>query len=460
MRIALVVNNLGRDLAGLSLLATELCSNGATVFLVPMPLQRRELAALAPNFILFNQLRPLNQPVVQELAESGIKFGVLDDEGGVFPNFEWYGRQLAQETNTRHAAALFCSWGNKLASHVAKEGWYRADAVRVTGHPRFDFYAPYWKQFEFENPFKSDNVTRPLILINTRFSRANPAFGSTEDEVQTLIKSRGFSAEEAQQYQKQMLGTLHGMAEMTGRLAEQFPGVDFVLRPHPFERLETYTELLKSPGNIYVTREGSIGNWLRIASGVIHRSCTTAIEASMSNVPAFSARWIPFPDDIESTERVSIQCLSHEELTEYISAIANGNFQTVAQDKESVIADWFYAVDGKAHQRVAQGITTVLQDTSSPNINLARCGRIAQGIKPDADSLRALISRAKQLRSDKEQQRVDKWVQSSRSFTVQDVEAIVAKIVKCQNWPVPRVEAATSHYRCKGAPGYSVALRS
>ena len=460
MRIALVVNNSGRDLAGLSLLATELCSNDATAFLVPMPLQRRELAALAPDFILFNQLRPLNQPVVQELVDCGIKFGVLDDEGGVFPNFDWYGRQLAQETGTRHAASLFCSWGNKLAGYVAQQGWYRAEALRVTGHPRFDFYAPYWKKFEFENPFRGEGGARPLILINTRFSRANPAFGSVEDEVQTLIKSRGFSPEEAQHYQKQMLGTLHGMAEMTGRLAEQFPDVNFVLRPHPFERLETYTELLNLHSNLHVTREGSIENWLRIASGVIHRSCTTAIEASMCNIPAFSARWIPFPDDIESTERVSIQCLSYEELSKHISAIVSGNFHAVAQDKESVIADWFYAVDGKAHQRVAQEITAVLQDTTSPDINLARCGRIAQGIKPDADSMRTLLSRVKQLRSDKEQQRLDKWVQSSRAFTVSDVEAIVAKIVKCQERSVPRIEAAASHYRCKGAHGYSVAMRS
>ena len=147
MRVALVVDNPYRDLPGLVLVAVRLCQQGITCYLVPMNLQWRELAALAPDFVLLNYLRTVNQDLAWQLMNAGIKVGVLDTEGGIFSSIEEeYVPNLASEQTIRYAVSCFCSWGTKLAEYVIEKGWYRRDQVVVTGSPRFDFYVHPWRE--------------------------------------------------------------------------------------------------------------------------------------------------------------------------------------------------------------------------------------------------------------------------------------------------------------------------
>ena len=85
-RVALVVDHPQRDLAGLVLTAFELCRHGATCYLVPLNLQEREVWALAPDFVLLNYARLPNERFAHRLTEARIGFGVLDTEGGVWPD--------------------------------------------------------------------------------------------------------------------------------------------------------------------------------------------------------------------------------------------------------------------------------------------------------------------------------------------------------------------------------------
>jgi len=423
MRIALIVNNPARDLAGLTLLARELALRGARVFLVPMALQRRELGALRPNFVLFNQLRPLNEKLVRDLKNAGCCIGVLDDEGGVFSSFDWYERQMATNEKLRLSIDLFCAWGPKLAEYSACTGWYAEKSIHATGHPRFDFYAPQWRDLQLPDAPNSSLFSHPLILINSRFSRANPAFGTPEDELQTLVKSRGFSLEAAREFQAQMHQALIALAEMTNHLARKFPDVNWVFRPHPFENLETYRRLLEPRANLTLSRDGEIGGWLRLADAVIHRSCTTAIEAGMLGIPALSPVWVPMPDVIESTESVSISIKNIEAMENAIIALQQKTLERSARivaAHQSVVREYFGFDDGTNYRRVADAILATLQET--PKVETKKLDAIFAGAKPSAGVLRQWRDKLKNRKRDLE--REANWKTSAKYFDANQVRAI------------------------------------
>src|SRR5262245_61391564 len=88
--IALIVDHPQRDLAGLVLTAFDLCQRGAICHLVPLNLQRTEIWALAPDFVLLNYLRRSNEQFARQLVKSRIRFGLLDTEGGVWATADEY----------------------------------------------------------------------------------------------------------------------------------------------------------------------------------------------------------------------------------------------------------------------------------------------------------------------------------------------------------------------------------
>ena len=190
-RIALTVDNPYRDLAGLVLVAWRLCQAGATCFLVPMNLQGAEIWPLMPDLVLLNYLRTNNEGLARYLMEAGIQIGILDTEGGIFnpvhtstlsshsgfaqsegetpAPLEQYSLSMAGDCQVRHRVACYCAWSSPFAEYASKAGWYRAQQITVTGTPRFDFYAPRWREAARRVSAYADDYPAPMILINSHF---------------------------------------------------------------------------------------------------------------------------------------------------------------------------------------------------------------------------------------------------------------------------------------------------
>ena len=394
MNIAIVVDNPIRDLPGLVLVAGAICRAGATCHLVPMNLWEREVRALAPDFVLLNYLRKANECAVREFLEAGIRVGVLDTEGGVLASFAHYATAMAQDAAVRGRVSCYCSWGSRLARHAVEAGWYRADQIVVTGAPRYDFYASPWQRAALAISSAVDDFSRPLVMFNGSFSWANPQFMKPDKEADLLVRS-GFDRDFVLRSQQLQRGTMVGLARLANNMAARFPKVTFVYRPHPFEGMEVYEKLLLLGRNLFLVRAGPVGGWLLNASAVVQRGCSTAIEAGMVGVPAFSPSWLPVPFRLDAPESVSIQCGSEEEMFAQLEELLAGRLRLPSElsaNLERVIADWFHRVDGQAHERVA---TAVLNSGNSAGSALRRrrCRRLAYGVQK-ADTPIALRIRA------------------------------------------------------------------
>jgi surface carbohydrate biosynthesis protein len=475
MRIALVVNSPFRDVPGAALTALRLCQSGATCYLVPTYLSERELWCLAPDCVLLENFRTYNQELARRLLEAGIRVAVLDTDAGVFRDLEWYGARLGRDAGIRRAISSFCAWGPRLAQYLVERGFFGEAQVQVTGAPRFDFYAEPWRQASLAiSP--ASGMQQPLILVAGNFHFSNPRDGATEVAVRTRLGLPGQDAAAVERWLDTERLVMRRMVELVNRLAGRLPEVHFVYRPHPFENLAPYEELLEKRPNLRLAREGTVDGWLLRASAIIQKGCTTAIEATLAGIPALSPAWIPTPLELETVEAVSVHCASEEELVEAIQAAVRGDAvipDRVRRSLESVVAAWFFQADGRAHERVAAAVRDAA--SAGGRVSLDRCADLLDGLAGPRPGwkrrARALARRTLGLpvtwsfRHGRDTPDLS-WDASERRYGVEQVQAVAAAVEPAARsfyggkWRPVRVEAALAngHYQFRHDHGRSVAL--
>jgi len=382
MKIALVVDNPLRDLPGLVLVGAHLANAGATVYLVPMNLQQWEVFALAPDYVLVNYCRKNNEVLIARMLSAGIRVGVLDTEGGVLASLDSYAQTLASDMEVRSSITSFMTWGPVLGKYAVQSGWFTGDQVAITGSPRYDFYHDTWRPAALEFTDVPGDDSKPLVMFNGNFPLANPQFYTPEEEARQLIEGFGYSAEDVGKWQSAQRSTMTGLTTLANDLAERFPDVRFVYRPHPFEGLKAYENLLVPRPNLQFLRDGTVAGWILRSAAVIQRSCSTAIEAAMAGTIPLSPSWVPTAAEIDVVNAVSYPCRTTDEMVATLAQILAGNFTPPSSERESlakVVGDWFTAIDGKAAERVAQTILAGMPSTRDESLE-KRCKRALYGL--------------------------------------------------------------------------------
>jgi len=381
-RVALIVDHPERDLAGLVLTAIDLAQRGVVCHLVPLNLQEREIWALAPDFVLFNYLRRSNERFARALIDAGIAFGVLDTEGAVWPNPDEYAALLWQDAWLLRQARCVCMWGARLAEFLIARGLFAREQVIVTGCPRFDLYVSPWRGLHDETIGATGPPPR-RILINTNFSVSNPKFTTAAKCVALHRSVLGYSETELRRIVHAETVAIRETVRIAEQLADTFPDVEIVIRPHPFERSTPYDGAAAGRSNLFVRQadEESIQTAIFRASAVIQRSCTTAIEAGLAGVPAFSPQWMPAPFLMPDAEAASVPCESFSELTSYLRDVLDGTYRPSEETREAVagvIRDCCFAADGLSHWRVSEAVSQALEP--EPVVDRSRCRQQLYGL--------------------------------------------------------------------------------
>ncbi len=391
-RVALIVDNPYRDLPGILLLARRLCQDGVTCYLVPTNLEWREVGALAPDFVLLTNIRRPRQEFARRLLDAGIRVAVLESEGGVMPNFDTYTKMTAPDRELFRRLSCFCTWGPKVAALATDNRWYEPEQVVVTGAPRFDFYAERWREAALQASAQLAGYAPPLILVNGSFPRANPRFVTPEQEVQSW-QGLGFTRDYIVRFQQIEHDAMLGMAEVTNHLARTFPDATIIYRPHPFERVDTYDTLLEKRPNLQLLKIGTVEGWILRANVIVHRNSTTAIEAQMVGRPALLPTWLPTAETLEACDAVSVKCDTFEALDAQVSAALAAPWtapEALRREIDRVIHDWFCAIDGQSHERVAAALLPHIQ--SAPRaVSTGACKAIHYGWRPHALTARSRL---------------------------------------------------------------------
>lgn len=366
-RVAMVVDHPERDLPGLVLVALDLARRGVACHLVPLNLQEREIWALAPDFVLFNYLRPSNERFARDLRTAGIAFGVLDTEGAIWPDHEEYASLLWTDAGLRRAARCVCMWGAPLASYLVSHGLFAREQITVTGCPRFDLYAEPWRHLR-EDAAEALRHPARRVLINTNFSISNPRFTTAEKSVALHHTVLGYAPAELRRIVDDEAAAMRETMTMAVRLAEAFPALQVVMRPHPFEDPAPYETVAAAVarggrGWLEVRQDESIQAAIFSACAVVQRSCTTAIEAGLAGVPTFSPQWMPAPFLMPAAEAASVPCESFDDLRAHLEAVVGGAYRLPDATRRALaetVRDCCFAADGFSHRRASDAVLRVV----------------------------------------------------------------------------------------------------
>lgn len=472
--VALIVDHPQRDLAGLVLTAFELCQRGYDCHLVPLNLQDTEIWALAPDFVLLNYLRRFNEPFVRRLVEARIPYGLLDTEGAVFGSLEEYAELHCEDISLLHGARCACIWGPRVAQYLIGEGLYHAERLQVTGCPRFDLYAPQWRSVVLDGVEAGDGG-RPRILMNTNFSIVNPRFTSSEENIALYHAQLGWSMERLKAYTDTERVAISETIDLARIIATRFPECTIVVRPHPHESTEPYCSELADVPNIELNVDGPVQPQIFRARAVVQRSCTTAIEAALGNVPTLSPRWITPPMEAPMSEAVSIGCDTPDAVCATLEEVLAGTYEPDAElqrETECVITEWFHRRDGLAFRRVSDAVAAAA--CGERQVDERLCKRYMHGLYIDerhpephpANRLRYLLGlsphwSARRLRAVPE----DWWPKSDKAFTAEEVRSLVSRIERAyrtSGWEARPVDAHSAHdagrYLHRSFLGQSVTL--
>jgi surface carbohydrate biosynthesis protein len=401
-------------------------------------------------------------------VDAGVRIGVLDSEGGVFPNLETYGQMASPQMDVYQRVSCFCSWGPKLADYLKAQGWFRESQLAVTGSPRFDFYAEPWRAAALRCSPLVDRYPRPIILINGSFPRANPCFQTPDQEIQSWA-ALGFEREYMLRYQRVESQALREMAALANHVAARFPKATVIYRPHPFEKLATYEPLLDRRNNLHLVKLGTVEGWILRAAAMINRNSTTAVEAAVAGVPVLLPGWIEVGEQFEAVEAVSTRCETVDELDARLDACLsdpharNVRLESAAQ---RIVHDFFFTLDGSAHERVASRILSHVN--GGGRVNAAACKRIHYGWQDPSLTMKSRVGIALRMALGfpaswsfgewAHRDPATKWESSEKRFDVETVRAFTGALGAASEVRVDRAEPKHD-YRFGYRWGRSVVMR-
>jgi len=399
MHVSLVVDNPRRDLGGLVLVAVELVRRGHKVSLVSQS-KPHEIWALCPDVVVFNYLRTTNAALVQQAQQLGMATVILETEGGVFLNgIEKRVGVFDVDPAIRQHIRRVCAWGNTYADYILAQGFYRPDQLVITGTPRYDYYAPVFHAVALQvSETHAHAYTKPLLLITTNFSVVNPKFNTREGELALWVSKFKFEPAYVEEMQQEEWNAMEVFLPLANRIAEAFPALTVVVRPHPFENLQPYRERLAHHlPNLHCETEGTVDGWLLRCSALLHWRSSTAIEAAMLGIPVLNPSWVagPTSDEVQS---ISDQIPTESLLMERIAQVIEGSYTPPAdyqQPYARIIQQSFNRIDGQAYGRVADVIDEIAPDQPLSQ-RKPRTQAVAYGTHASTSGRSGWLNRARQ----------------------------------------------------------------
>jgi surface carbohydrate biosynthesis protein len=334
-----------RELEGRTLLALAAAERGHRVLIGSKSdtLVPAFQGKLPPGIVHMKSLTPSEQMIdqLQQLKNKGFLVTSQDEESGLLDeSYEKFANIRYGHDSLALADAVF-GWGEFDVACLRKT--YPSDASKMipTGSPRVDF----WRT-DFQDYFQLDEKLikwqdKPYLLVVSNFGsviRSNKIWN-----VMARLREAGYFDRDPEmelfeyEYSGYMLQLIGHFVKMIRALAEAYPDVQILIRPHPVEAEDAWDKMIGPYPNVHVFRDGTISAWIRGARAIIHNGCTSALEAAVSGVPRIAYRPLPSPFEREIPNQLSREAFSIEEMIERVGHILDGSSSRteLKQDSES-----------------------------------------------------------------------------------------------------------------------------
>lgn len=302
-------------------------------------IQKKVLSLLPKNGIYLDKSAGVRHgvPFVKP-KEYGHKLVSIDAEGLVYNNDEEYFRKRLSVNAIKESDLIF-TWGRAQRDFISSKIPEESNKIVNTGEPRVDLWRREFRGIYLKEAHKIQKKYGPYVLIASNFV-ANHAKGNSFPLKQAIhfgMVKTDFEIANFNERHNHKLRILKDFLNVLPRLSQDFPNLNFIIRPHPSESHVVWKDASKNLKNVKVIFEGSISPWVLGAQLVLHNDCTTGIEAVISGVQSISYR--PYKSDeydsflpIES----SFEVFNVDELISSISKIINGEKLVLKAPKDLI----------------------------------------------------------------------------------------------------------------------------
>lgn len=260
-----------------------------------------------------------NERFYQKVKSLGFDIAYLHEEGGVWNGGE---RDWVQTLNKMYDLSIFDEndlvmlWGEWQKDAEQKRN-DKNIPLYVTGNPRFDLLKDYAFLYEDEVAALREKYG-DYVLISGKYTIANHG-ENFHKATSDVFRWKGKFEENLKRFYgltRMTANKMYAMVELTVHLALNFPEINFIFRPHPSERLETYKDLFSRIDNIIIVREGSANKYILGAKVLIHDGCTTALEAVNSDVSILNYTKVKSELDVFLPTQIGVKADSLESAVE------------------------------------------------------------------------------------------------------------------------------------------------
>lgn len=364
-------------------IARIFCSKGFDAIIGNPPFLRDELKYKNYRGIFLEKGMNPDPDYYQKLIDKGIAIYCLSDEGASIPSFSV---TFDPAVNSLKKAEKIFLWGNFQKNDLISRNSDSelANKYHISGYPGFDLSFPKYKHYH--STLKPDFIGSNYILVNTNFASFN---GYDPEEWFKACNAMSPETKETMlasyEMEKQSFGSFLDWLE---KVIEQFPGEQFLIRPHPLERQDVYEEMTKKFKNLTISRKGNANQVITGSKLVIHSDCTTAMQSYLFGIPVISlahshlesvrSKWsLEFgakPKTI--TEAISLvsHIIKEGAFDQHLSAEINTSAQ-------SIFDEWFNKIGQSTEDIVAMMLAKTESTTGFEEIKLKDSRTFKQKLK-------------------------------------------------------------------------------
>ena len=199
-------------------------------------------------------------------------------------------RWIAPEA-VEQSEAIFIAGEANTQSFMARFPAAKAK-VHMALNPRWDLLRSTFRSLFDEDLARIRGTYGDFILVNTNQGFTNSEKGSKDEILKEQVRLGKIDPANTEH-----MAYVNSIVEMenankaaildvvTG-LRKAHPDRTLVIRPHPSERIATWTDAFPGDPKVHVVREGSAVPWILASTLLVHTNCTTGTEAIALGKPA------------------------------------------------------------------------------------------------------------------------------------------------------------------------------
>lgn len=376
-RVAIMTDHKWRDLPGYVLLKEILeRAHGCSVTLYPRGWEHEVLPTFRPHLVLFSNLYSPNEVELAYWACShGVRVGLLPTEGIPSVNHPRYLAWAAGADTDLAPADLHFTWSEEMCAYSLRQG-VSPDKVLCIRPPRFDVYHETFKGLRtprqtFLKRYGLD-PSRSTVTWTTNFTYVDYLHGVTEE----VFRLAGLTPEilgcSVSAFVQERTRSRLNAASAVKKFLRTARSCNFIIKPHPAEGPHFYLDLareLRQEGrrNVAVVTQEYIWDVLESTDILLHRNCTTAVEAWFLERPTLELQ-LNSQDPLRHTERELGSDLieTPEGLTERVEYYLQGGAIPfgILDGRKQFIDKWCGWPDGGNTAALALRIMEFLDGTS------------------------------------------------------------------------------------------------